>query len=74
MTSNPEVVRGCEFKGNVQAMSSWGSGGVGARNIEETLKERTHELGGNVLYVVSTPEGNTMIGSGSGEAYLCPVK
>jgi hypothetical protein len=53
-------------------MSSWGSGGVGSHNIEETLKERAHELGANVVYVVSRTEGGELIGSASGEAYLCP--
>lgn len=72
ITSNPDVVRPCQFKGNVRAMSSWGSGGVGSHNIEETLKERAHELGANVVYVVSRTEGGELIGSASGEAYLCP--
>ena len=83
VTENPEVVRGCEFKGNVQAMSSWDQDGP--RIIVETLKERTHRLGGNVVYVRArpsqyqfyklVPEGNAdEVGSGSGEAYFCPAK
>lgn len=69
VTSNPEVVRGCEFLGNVKSMSGWGgaaASGLAARNIEETLKQRTHDLGGNVVYVVRN-EGS----QGSGEAYRC---
>jgi hypothetical protein len=69
ITNNPEVVRGCEFLGNVKAMSGWGGSagsGIAARNIEETLKERAHKLGANVLYVV----GNAA-SKGTGEAYRC---
>ncbi|MGZ5445014.1 MAG: DUF4156 domain-containing protein [Thermoanaerobaculia bacterium] len=70
VTSNPDVVKPCEFLGNVKAMSGWGGAagsGVAASNVEETLKERTHKLGGNVVYVVGN-EGSR----GSGEAYRCP--
>jgi hypothetical protein len=69
VTSNPDVVKGCAFLGNVKAMSGWGGAagsGLAARNIEETLKERTHKLGGNVVYIVGN-QGSR----GSGEAYRC---
>ena len=69
VTNNPEVVRGCEFLGNVKAMSGWvgsAGSGVAARNIEETLKERAHKLGANVVYVV-----NNASSKGTGEAYRC---
>lgn len=69
VTSNPDVVKGCEFLGNVKAMSGWGGAagsGVAARNIEETLKQRTWELRGDTVYVVRN-EGS----HGSGEAYRC---
>ena len=70
VTSNPEVVRGCEFLGNVKAMSGWTRGGsnIGGHNVQETLKQRTHDLGANTLYVVNN-EGS----SGTGEAYRCPA-
>ena len=70
VTSNPDVVKGCEFLGNVKAMSGWGgsaAGGLAARNIEETLKERTFKLGGNVVFVVQNASSK-----GTGEAYRCP--
>lgn len=70
VTSNSDVVKGCEFLGNVKAMSGWGgsaAGGLAARNIEETLKERTHKLGGNVVFIVQNAESK-----GTGEAYRCP--
>lgn len=72
VTNNPEVVRGCEFLGNVKAMSGWGGSagsGLAARNIEETLKERTHKLGGNVVYLVANASSK-----GTGEAYRCVTK
>lgn len=71
VTSNPDVVRQCEFLGNVRAMSGWGSGGMGRNNVEETLKERTHALGGNVVFIGSEASGREAIGSGTGEAYKC---
>ena len=71
VTNNPEIVRPCTFLGNVRAMSILGSGGLGRHNIEETLKQRTHELGGNVVYVVDQASGDEEIGSATGEAYLC---
>jgi hypothetical protein len=70
VTNNPDVVRGCEFLGNVKAMSGWGGsagGGIAAANIEETLKERTHALGGNVVFMVANASSR-----GTGEAYRCP--
>jgi hypothetical protein len=69
VTNNPDVVRGCEFLGNVKAMSGWGgsaAGGLAARNIEETLKQRTHDLGGNVVYIIQNETSR-----GTGEAYRC---
>jgi hypothetical protein len=61
ITTNPEVVRGCAFVGNVRAE---------ARNqekLEEKLKEMAVALGGNVLMIVT----NTPDAEGSGEAYRC---
>jgi hypothetical protein len=52
VTSNPDVVKPCQFLGNVKAMSGWGGpagSGMAGNNIEETLKERTHKLGGTVV-------------------------
>lgn len=69
VTNNPDVVHGCKYLGNVKAMSGWGGpagSGIAANNIEETLKERAHKLGANVLYIVGNAGSK-----GSGEAYLC---
>src|ERR1041385_3096681 len=69
VTSNPDVVRNCEFLGNVKAMSGWGGpagSGIAGHNIEETLKQRTHDLGGNVVFVVGNAGSK-----GTGEAYRC---
>lgn len=74
VTSNPDVVKRCKFLGNVKAMSGWGSGGaIADNNIEETLKERTHKLGGNVCFI-NSKSGDLSMGTsrGSGEAYFCP--
>jgi opacity protein-like surface antigen len=67
-TSNPEVVRGCTFLGNVRATSGWGgSGGTGiaGNNTDVTLREKTAKLGGNVVYVVESGI------HAAGEAYQC---
>jgi hypothetical protein len=71
ITNNADVVKGCEFLGNVHAMSGWGSSCIGARNIEETLKERAHKLGANVVYMVDNSGSRQMVGSGTAEAYRC---
>jgi hypothetical protein len=39
---------------------------MAAHNIEETLKERTHDLGGNTVYVIANQNSR-----GTGEAYRC---
>ena len=85
ITEDPEVVRGCEFKGNVHAMGSWGTTFESESRIKETLKERTHKLGANVVYVRWGPSQNPSyenspqtitndVGSARGEAYLCPAE
>lgn len=70
VTSNSDVVKGCKFLGNVKATSGWGgSGGTGlaGSNTEKTLQNKTAELGGNVVFVVSSGI------HASGEAYRCEV-
>jgi hypothetical protein len=67
-TSNPEVVRGCKFLGNVRATSGWGGPagtGIAGHNTDVALREKTARLGGNVVYVVESGI------HASGEAYLC---
>jgi hypothetical protein len=68
VTSNPDVVRGCEFLGNVKATSGWGGSagtGLAESNTEKTLQNKTAALGGNVLYEVQSGI------HASGEAYFC---
>lgn len=70
-TSNPEVVRGCKFVGNVRATSGWGGAagtGIAGHNTDVALREKTAKLGGNVVYVVEAGI------HASGEAYLCEDK
>jgi len=69
VTSNPDVVKGCQFLGNVKATSGWGGPagtGLGTSNTEKTLQNKTAKLGGNVVFV--TTSGVHAIG----EAYKCP--
>ncbi len=68
-TSNPEVVHGCTFLGNVRATSMHGGAagsGIAAHNTDVTLREKAAKLGGNVVFVVASGI------HGSGEAYRCP--
>lgn len=68
VTTNPDVVRGCQFIQTVSATSGWGgaAAGTGTANTEATLRNRTAKLGGNTLYLV---QGGV---HSSGEAYKCP--
>jgi hypothetical protein len=69
LTSNPNVVQGCAFLGNVKACSGWGHavGGetLNPANTEKSMQNQTAALGGNVLSVVTTGA------YASGEAYQC---
>ena len=68
VTSNSDVVRGCEFLGNVKATSGWGGPagtGLAGSNTEKTLQNKTAERGGNVLFIVASGI------HASGEAYRC---
>jgi hypothetical protein len=70
VTSNPDVVKGCQFLGNVKATSGWGGPagtGLGTSNTEKTLQNKTAKLGGNVLFIISSGVHAT------GEAYRCPA-
>jgi hypothetical protein len=69
VTSNPDVVKGCKFLGNVKATSGWGGpagSGLASSNTTKTLQNKTAKLGGNVLFVVESGV------HAEGEAYLCP--
>jgi hypothetical protein len=68
VTSNPDVVKGCTFLGNVKATSGFsgpGETGLGTSNTEKTLQNKTAALGGNVLFLTAPGVHAT------GEAYAC---
>lgn len=68
VTSNPDVVKGCEFLGNVKATSGWGGPagtGLAGSNTEKTLQNKTAQLSGNIVFVVASGI------HASGEAYRC---
>jgi hypothetical protein len=68
VTSNPDIVKGCEFLGNVSATSGWGGAagtGLAGSNTEKSLQNKTAQLHGNVLFVVASGI------HASGEAYRC---
>lgn len=70
ITGNPDVVRGCQFLGNVKATSGFVGGagtGIGSNNTEVALREKTAKLGGNVVFIVTSGVKAT------GESYACPV-
>lgn len=72
VTSNPEVVRGCTFLGNVKSTSGWGGAagsGIAANNTEVALREKTAKLGGNVVFMVTSGGSKA-----TGEAYACPAE
>jgi hypothetical protein len=69
VTSNPDVVKGCKFLGNVKATSGWGGPagtGLASSNSAKTLRNKAAKLGGNVVFVVESGI------HAEGEAYLCP--
>lgn len=69
VTTNPDVVHGCTFLGNV-ATGAWASFGDKNRPgwaNEKWLRQDTEKLGGNVVYINSNDRSGA-----SGEAYLCP--
>ena len=73
VTSNPEVVKGCKYLGEVKGKSNWGglaAQKLGEENANRHLKESAAEMGANVVLLVVDHAGF----SGSikrGEAYFC---
>ena len=69
VTTNPDVVRGCTFLGNVET-GVWGTlAGGNTRSSyanEKWLRQDTEKLGGNVVYINSNDRSGA-----SGEAYRC---
>lgn len=77
ITVNSDVVRGCEFVGNVKASSGWGGpggGNIGEDQVQTKMQNEAAELGGNVLFLTSNKAGGYGGSSrGIGEAYKCPI-
>jgi hypothetical protein len=70
VTSNPDVVRGCKFLGNVSFSGFWR---VSPKDSENLFRKKVVELGGNVGFVTNVAAGKTAISGAaySGEAYMC---
>jgi hypothetical protein len=70
VTSNPDVVRGCKFLGNVSFSGFWR---VSPKDSENLFRKKVVELGGNVGFVTNVAAGKTAVSGAaySGEAYLC---
>lgn len=71
VTANPEAVRGCRSLGTVrdEATNILGSGSA---NVEKGMKKKAAEMGGNVIFVISTQTHR--YSEGSGEVYACPAE
>lgn len=78
VTNNADVVRDCEFVGNVKASSGWGGpagGNIGEDQVQVKMQNETAELGGDVLFLTSAKAGGYGGSSrGIGEAYNCKNK
>jgi Domain of unknown function (DUF4156) len=78
VTANADVVRSCEFVGNVKASSTFGGpvgGNMGEDQVEIKMQNETAELGGNVLFLTSNRAGGFGgLSRGIGEAYKCATK
>jgi hypothetical protein len=57
VTTNPEVVRGCQYLGSVNSTSGWGGPagtGLGTANTEADMRNKAAGLGGDILFVTAT--------------------
>ena len=72
VTSNPDVVSECEFLGEVQGSSQTGGAlaGRGDRDAMNEVRNAAAELGGNVVFLMTSSAGFTGARS-RGEAYKC---
>lgn len=72
VTDNTEVVRSCKFVGNVRAASMFG-GAIGDERATTELQSKVADLGGNVLYLLTSKSGKSVAdgASATGEAYRC---
>lgn len=74
LTSNPEVVRGCKYIGQVQGTDHWNGGrsgqGAAEENAMREIRNNAAEMGANTVHLLTITTGT----SGSavrGEAYKC---
>ena len=74
VTSNPDVVRGCQFLGNVsdEGVMFGTSKTSPAERVNNMLRVKTAALGGNVVMLSATGETRSTV-TASGEAYKCPA-
>lgn len=71
VTSNPEVVRPCEFLGNVTAKAVGGTWATTpGERAQRRLQEETLKLGGDTVYIASD-SADARVASVTGEAYRC---
>jgi hypothetical protein len=77
VTTNPDVVRGCEFLGNAVGSSGWGGpagGNIGEDQVQIKMQNEAAKMGGNVLFLISNKAGGYGGSSrGVAEVYRCPV-
>lgn len=74
ITSNPDVVRGCAFLGEMKATTQLGRafGGEGTEDSERKLRNEVAAKGGNVV-MIRRQDANIWGSARSvGEAYKCP--
>lgn len=77
LTSNPDVVRGCKYLGQVEDSdhSLWGSGHAN-ENVEESIRAQAADKGANVIFLnTATATQGWLANGGSaqkqGDAYRC---
>lgn len=75
MTSNPDVVRGCSYIGQVQGTDHMNGGlsgqGAAEENAMREVRNRAAKIGADTVHLVTSTTGF----SGAavrGEAYICP--
>lgn len=64
-TTNPDVLRGCQYLGPVKTHASGWRGGLAAEKTEKTIRNKTAKVGGNVVFMTTSGAQST------GEAYRC---
>ena len=70
VTSNADVVSGCEFLGQVAGSSQSGVASRAERDVMNELRNMAADLGGNVVFLTTSTSGYAGRAS-VGEAYRC---